>query len=160
MANLGRISPLLIDAVREGGINIIPNFGMTAQQEKKGYIQHTSRSQTEPESEIHPSGLNSLTLAPPQVDVDPDDAQVRMETTIIGRMAEHIYHLESQLAAWDGFSEAPPPTYAPEGKKAATTIFRLSSPRQSEERDKQMQKASTDYSFIPMLDYELGMTNS
>ncbi|KAF9073443.1 hypothetical protein BDP27DRAFT_1360355 [Rhodocollybia butyracea] len=63
MASLGRVSPLLIDAVHEGGTNVIPNG--TPSQEKERYIQHNhinSRSQTEPESGIRPSALDPLLL--------------------------------------------------------------------------------------------------
>ncbi|KAF9064457.1 hypothetical protein BDP27DRAFT_1425834 [Rhodocollybia butyracea] len=84
-------------------------------QHKHNHINHhTPISQIEPnESEIRQSGLllHSLsTLIPIQGDLDPNDMRATMETTIIGRMADHIHNLESQLAG-DGISDAPPPTY-------------------------------------------------
>ncbi|KAF9066385.1 hypothetical protein BDP27DRAFT_1330662 [Rhodocollybia butyracea] len=61
-------------------------------------------------SDLDPPLLPSLTSAPPQGDVYPDNTRVTIEAAIIGRMAEHIHHLESQLVG-DGVSEAPPPPY-------------------------------------------------
>ncbi|KAF9077389.1 hypothetical protein BDP27DRAFT_1357485 [Rhodocollybia butyracea] len=107
-----------------GHDNTIPNGMGLSPQEKSRSIQpdHTNRismSHIEPDlSHIRQSsfipGLDQLLLhslaSVPQGEVD-SARRVTIETTIIGRMVEHIHHLESQLAG-DGFSDAPPPTYA------------------------------------------------
>ncbi|KAF9077144.1 hypothetical protein BDP27DRAFT_1357291 [Rhodocollybia butyracea] len=118
MENLCRVSPLLVNdgLVHElGGVTTIPN-GMASPQEK-GRYDHTNPI-NEPEirqssfiSGPDPLFLRSLALVTPRGDVDSqDDMRVTMDTTMIGRMAEHIHHLESQLAG-DGFSDKPPPPY-------------------------------------------------
>ncbi|KAF9043695.1 hypothetical protein BDP27DRAFT_1346960 [Rhodocollybia butyracea] len=93
-------------------------------QEKGEYIQNTQTNraptpQAETESEVSQATSTlsrSPLLQPPPTfrspmlgDTDPDVVRVTLEATI-GRMAEHIHHLEAQLAE-DGYSDAPPPTY-------------------------------------------------
>ncbi|KAF9063606.1 hypothetical protein BDP27DRAFT_1334844 [Rhodocollybia butyracea] len=81
-------------------------------QEKGEYIQNTQTNraptpQAETESEV--SQATSTLSRSPLLQPPPTFRSPMLEIRI-PMMAEHIHHLEAQLAE-DGYSDAPPPTY-------------------------------------------------